>query len=90
MKEFILIALNLFLLVLFIKLIRAKNLLSYLSGGRWWLTWISVGIITFMDEFTSMFYAPSEAYRFIGNKAIFFLILTAIFIHYSTTRMVEI
>ncbi len=90
MKEFILIALNLSLLVLFIKLIRAKNLLSYLSGGRWWLTWISVGIITFMDEFTSMFYAPSEAHRFIGNKAIFFLILTAIFIHYSTTRMVEI
>ncbi|MGH7799098.1 MAG: amino acid permease, partial [Thermodesulfobacteriota bacterium] len=90
MKELTLLGLNLFLLILFIKLIRAKNLLSYLSGGRWWLTWISVGIITFMDEFTSMFYAPSEAHRFIGNKAIFFLILTAIFIHYSTTRMVEI
>ncbi|HZX14815.1 MAG TPA: amino acid permease, partial [Thermodesulfobacteriota bacterium] len=90
MKEFILIALNLSLLVLFIKLIRAKNLLSYLSGGRWWLTWLAVGIITFMDEFTSMFYAPSATYLFIGNKAIFFLILTAIFIHYSTTRMVEI
>jgi hypothetical protein len=43
-----------------------------------------------MDEFTSMFYAPSEAHRFIGNKAIIFLILTALFIHYSTTRMVEI
>ncbi|MCI0455300.1 MAG: APC family permease [Candidatus Dadabacteria bacterium] len=90
MKELILLGLNLFLLVLFIKLIRAKNLLSYLSRGRWWLTWLSVGIITFMDEFTSMFYAPSETHRFIGNKAIFFLILTAVFIHYSTTRMVEI
>jgi amino acid transporter len=90
MKELILLGLNLFLLILFIKLIRAKNLLSYLSGGRWWLTWLAVGIITFMDEFTSMFYAPSEAHRFIGNKAIIFLILTAIFIHYSTTRMVEI
>ncbi len=90
MKELILLGLNLFLLILFIKLIRAKNLLSYLSGGRWWLTWLSVGIITFMDEFTSMFYAPSATYLFIGNKAIFFLILTAIFIHYSTTRMVEI
>lgn len=90
MKELIVLGLNLFLLILFIKLIRAKNLLSYLSGGRWWLTWLSVGIITFMDEFTSMFYAPSATYLFIGNKAIFFLIFTAIFIHYSTTRMVEI
>jgi amino acid transporter len=90
MKELVLLGLNLFLLVLFVSLIRKKNLLAYLSGGRWWLTWLSVGVITFMDEFTSIFYAPSEAYRFIGSKAIFFLIFTAIFIHYSTTRMVEI
>jgi amino acid transporter len=90
MKESILISLNILLLVLFIRLLRTKNLLSYLSGGRWWLTWLSVGVITFMDEFTSIFYAPSEAYRFIGSKAIFFLIFTALFIHYSTTRMVEI
>jgi amino acid transporter len=90
MKELILLGLNLFLLILFIRLLRVKNLLSYLSGGRWWLTWLSIGVITFMDEFTSIFYAPSEAHRFIGSKAIFFLIFTAIFIHYSTTRMVEI
>ncbi|MGE5443047.1 MAG: APC family permease, partial [Ignavibacteriales bacterium] len=90
MKELILLGLNLFLLILFIKILRVKNLLSYLSGGRWWLTWLSIGIITFMDEFTSIFYAPSETHRFIGSKAIFFLIFTAIFIHYSTTRMTEI
>lgn len=90
MKELILLGLNLFLLIFFIRLLRVRNLLSYLSGGRWWLTWISVGVITFMDEFTSIFYAPSEAHRFIGTKAIFFLIFTAIFIHYSTTRMAEI
>ncbi len=90
MKELVLLGLNLLLLVLLIRLLRVKNLLSYLSGSRWWLTWLSVGVITFMDEFTSIFYAPSEAHRFIGNKAIFFLIFTAIFIHYSTTRMVEI
>jgi hypothetical protein len=90
MKELILLGLNLFLLIFFIRLLRVRNLLSYLSGGRWWLSWISVGVITFMDEFTSIFYAPSEAHRFIGTKAIFFLIFTAIFIHYSTTRMAEI
>ena len=90
MKGLILLGLNLSLLILFVRLLGVKNLLSYLSGGRWWLTWLSVGVITFMDEFTSIFYAPSEAHRFIGNKAIFFLIFTAIFIHYSTTRMVEI
>ncbi|MGE5443318.1 MAG: amino acid permease, partial [Ignavibacteriales bacterium] len=90
MKELILLGLNLLLLILFIRLLRVQNLLSYLSGGRWWLTWLSIGIITFMDEFTSIFYAPSEAHRFIGTKAIFFLISTAIFIHYSTTRMAEI
>ncbi len=90
MKELILLGLNLLLLIFFIRLLRVRNLLSYLSGGRWWLTWISVGVITFMDEFTSIFYAPSEAHRFIGAKAIFFLIFTAIFIHYSTTRMAEI
>jgi amino acid transporter len=90
MKELILLGLNLFLLILFIKILRVKNLLSYLSRGRWWLTWLSIGIITFMDEFTSIFYAPSEAHRFIGVKAIFFLIFTSIFIRFSTTRMTEI
>lgn len=90
MKEPILLGLNLLLLILFIRLLRVRNLLSYLSGGRWWLTWLSIGIITFMDEFTSIFYAPSETHRFIGIKAIFFLVLTSIFIRFSTTRMVEI
>lgn len=90
MKETILLGLNLLLLILFIKLLRTKNLLSYLSGGRWWLTWLSVGVITFMDEFTSIFYAPSEAHRFIGSKAIFFLVFTAVLIRYLTTRMTEI
>lgn len=90
MKETILLGLNLLLLILFIRLLRTKNLLSYLSGGRWWLTWLSVGVITFMDEFTSIFYAPSEAHRFIGSKAIFFLIFTAVLMRYLTTRMTEI
>jgi hypothetical protein len=43
-----------------------------------------------MDELTSVFYAPAEAYRFIGPSAIFFIAFTAIFIHYMTTRLVEI
>ena len=37
-----------------------------------------------------MFYAPAEAYRFIGISALLFIPFTSIFIHYMTTRLVEI
>lgn len=67
-----------------------KGFLSYFRGGHWWLTWLAIGVITLMDELTSIFYAPSEAYRTIGRHAILFIPLTALFIHYMTTRMVEI
>jgi amino acid transporter len=43
-----------------------------------------------MDELTSVFYAPAEAYRFIGPSAIVFIAFTSVFIHYMTTRLVEI
>jgi amino acid transporter len=59
-------------------------------NGRFWLTWLSVAIITLMDELTSVFYAPAEAFRFIGPSAIIYIAFTAAFIHYMTTRLVEI
>jgi len=43
-----------------------------------------------MDELTSVFYAPAEAYRFIGPAAIFFIALTAVLIRYLSSRLVEI
>lgn len=43
-----------------------------------------------MDELTSIYYAPSEALRFIGVKAIFYISLTSILIRFLSTRMVEI
>ncbi len=55
MKTFALIGLNLFLLVLFIFLLTRKGLLTYRQNRRWWLTWLAIGIITLMDEFTSIF-----------------------------------
>ena len=67
-----------------------KDLLSYFKGGHWWLTWLAIGVITLMDELTSIFYAPSEAFRYIGLYAIIFIPLTAIIIHTMTTRMVEV
>ncbi|MDO8643853.1 MAG: amino acid permease, partial [bacterium] len=82
--------LNGVLAVVFLILLTRKGLLSYFKGGRIWLTWLSIGIITMMDEFSSIFYAPSEARRFIGFAAILFIPLTAIFIRFLTTRMVEI
>jgi amino acid transporter len=81
---------NLALLAFFIRLLRRPGRLSYYQNGKWWLTWLSVAVITLMDELTSVFYAPAEAHRFIGSAAIFFIAFTAIFIHYMTTRLVEI
>jgi len=43
-----------------------------------------------MDELTSVFYAPAEAFRFIGPAAIFFIALTSILIRYFSSRLVEI
>jgi amino acid transporter len=90
MKIAILIAVNLILVAFFIRLLRKPGRLSYYRNGKWWLTWLSIAVITLMDELTSVFYAPAEAHRFIGASAIIFIAFTAIFIHYMTTRLVEI
>ncbi|MDA8408479.1 MAG: hypothetical protein M0T73_16680 [Deltaproteobacteria bacterium] len=90
MKTGILLAANLCLLGLFLFLLFRKNGLSYYKDGRVWLTWLAVAVITLMDELTSVFYAPAEAHRFIGPSAIVFIAFTAAFIHYMTTRLVEI
>lgn len=90
MGHILLILANVGLLAGGVYLLRKKGLLSYLEGGQWWLTWLAIGIITLMDELTSIFYAPSEAYRFLGLSALTFIPLTAILIRYLTTRMVEI
>ena len=90
LKSILLIVVNLALVGFFIWLLRKPGRLSYYLNGRWWLTWLSVAVITLMDELTSVFYAPAEAYRFIGLSAIIFIAFTAVFIHYMTTRLVEI
>src|SRR4030066_2285344 len=90
MKTSVLLLLNLLLIGFFLFLLRKKALLTYFKGGKVWLTWLAIAIITLMDELTSVFYAPAEAYRFIGPSAILFITFTAFFIHYMTTRLVEI
>ena len=90
MKTGILFFINLVLISFFVVLVRKKGLLTYFQGGKVWLTWLAVAIITLMDELTSVFYAPAEAFRFIGPSAILFIAFTAFFIHYMTTRLVEI
>ncbi len=89
-KFMITLLINLALVGTFGYLLTRKNLLAYFSQGKWWLTWLSIAIITLMDELTSIFYAPSEAFRVIGTNAIAFLILTALLIRLISTRMVEI
>ncbi len=90
MKIAFLVVLNIAVAVVFFLLLRKKDLLSYFSGGRWWLTWLSTAVITMMDELTSIFYAPSEAWRFIGVRAIAFIALTSLLIRYLSWRMTEI
>jgi amino acid transporter len=89
-KIAILTLLNAGLIVFFFYLLRRRNLLSYPHGGRIWLTYLSVGVITLMDEFTSIFYAPAEAYRFIGLSAIVFIAVTSLLIRFISTRLTEI
>lgn len=90
MKILILTLLNIGLIVFFFYLLRQRNLLSYPHGGRIWLTYLSIGVITLMDEFTSIFYAPAEAFRFIGLSAIIFIAITSILIRFISTRLTEI
>jgi len=90
MKIIVLTLLNIGLIVFFFYLLKQRNLLSYSHGGKIWLTYLSVGVITLMDEFTSIFYAPAEAYRFIGLSAIIFIAITSLLIRFISTRLTEI
>jgi hypothetical protein len=90
MKILLLSLLNLGLVGVFAFAMRKPNLLTFSQAGRLWLTWLAVAIITLMDEFTSIFYAPAEAYRFIGSSAIFFIALTSILVRFMSTRFTEI
>lgn len=90
MKIIILTLLNLALIGVFTYMLRKPGLLTFSQSGRVWLTWLAVAIITLMDEFTSIFYAPAEAYRFIGLSAIMFIALTSILVRFMSTRFTEI
>jgi hypothetical protein len=89
-KYIVLAALNAGLIIFFIYLLRQRALLSYSHGGRVWLTYFAVAIITLMDEFTSIFYVPAEAYRFIALSALVFIALTSLLIRFISTRLTEI
>ena len=90
MKFILLAVLNAGLIFFFVVLLRRKNLLFYSHGQRVWLTYLAVGVITLMDEFTSIFYAPAEAYRFIGLSAIVFIAITSLLVRFISTRLTEI
>ena len=90
MKTLVLIVLNLSLVGLFAFLFTRRRLLTYHQNRQLWLTWLSVAIITLMDEFTSPFFAIAEAYRFIGSGALVFVALTSLLIRFMSTRYTEI
>jgi amino acid transporter len=86
----VLVLANVALVAIFAVLLRRPNLLGFAKGGKWYLTWLSIGVITLMDELTSVFYAPAEAHRFIGMQAIFFIAFTSLLMRILSSRMVEI
>jgi amino acid transporter len=86
----VLVLANVTLVAIFAVLLRRPNLLGFAKGGKWYLTWLSIGVITLMDELTSVFYAPAEAHRFIGVQAIFFIAFTSLLMRILSSRMVEI
>jgi amino acid transporter len=90
MKLVVLASLNISIVVLFIYLLRRRNLLTFSQGGRVWLTFLAVGVITLMDQYSSIFYAPAEAFRFIGLSAIIFIAVTTLLVRFITTRLTEI
>jgi len=90
MKITLIVVLNLGLIGLFVYLLKKKNLLSFMDGGKWWLTWLSIAIITLMDELTSVFYVAAESYLIVGLAAFVFIIATSIFVRFLSSRMVEI
>jgi len=89
-NRLLLLLLNLGLIVLFAVLLRRPGLLGFAKGGKWYATWLTIGVITLMDELTSVFYAPAEAHRFIGLTAIFFIAFTSLLMRVLSSRMVEI
>lgn len=90
-KSVVIFILNAGLLGLFIYLLKTrKNMLSFMEGGKWWLTWLSIAIITLMDELTSIFYVPAEAFLIVGVSAFVFIIATSILMRFLSNRMVEI
>ena len=71
-------------------LTRKREYLYYTKKGKLWLGFAGVAVITMMDELTSIFYAPGEAFRFIGYKAITYLSLTSLLIFLYSLTMTEI
>src|SRR5262249_51919763 len=90
MTLFVLFLCNVVLVAAFVVIGQRPGLLGFARGGRWYLTWLSVGVITLMDELTSVYYAPAEAHRFIGAQAIFFIAFTSLLMRLLSSRMVEI
>src|SRR5712671_4184401 len=90
MTVIVLFWLNVLLLSLFASLALQPRLLGFAKGGKWYVTWLATGVITLMDELTSVFYAPAEAHRFIGHQAIFFIAFTSLLMRVLSSRMVEI
>ncbi len=90
MTTAVLVFLNIGLVVAFALLLRRPQLLGFAKAGKWYATWLAIGVITLMDELTSVFYAPAEAHRFIGGRAIFFIAVTSLLMRVLSSRMVEI
>jgi len=93
MKVSIVIFCNVILLIALFYLTKRKKILYYKKGGMLYLGFMGVAVITMMDELTSIFYAPGEAFHFIGEHAVFYLVFTFAMVtlySFSLTEVAEI
>ncbi|AEE15380.1 amino acid permease-associated region [Thermodesulfobium narugense DSM 14796] len=92
-KILIMIFCNALLLAALFYLTKRKRILYYKKGGMLFLGFMGVAVITMMDELTSIFYAPGEAFHFIGKHAVFYLVFTFAMVtlySFSLTEVAEI
>ncbi|MEO1783511.1 amino acid permease [Thermodesulfobium sp. 4217-1] len=93
LKILIVIFCNVILLIALFYLTKKKKILYYKKGGMLFLGFMGVAVITMMDELTSIFYAPGEAFHFIGEHAVFYLVFTFAMVtlySFSLTEVAEI
>lgn len=87
---FTVICINIFLFFIFFRILSKKSPFIEFSGGRWYLTPLSVALPVLLIQLSSVFYAAGESFKHLGYHSLFFIIVASFFYNYLATRYLEI